>query len=393
VLTGVDMLSAEIVWPDADNEVAAPFGVEPARDNQMLGKWPDRLIELAGRACYNSYGKGRNSADYHTHVLDVGHLSLYEHPHVTVEWPEVPLRLITEVAACCAGRRGVRVRSYGMGMRLTVNWRAACEWDCWACPAPHLVPVSREVHSVLKQVVATTADFAGRGMEPPEEISEVSLRDWRALPQCDVTLDDEEQWASLHMVLDRGTGEEQLRHRARAACEVAEVTTEDLPDAVSKRSTRFCNESDSPWLPHPALLESQAALAAFNEAADFGRRKYDEIVSLLMEESRGKSLPPTDVRKQARGAARGVLGLALETRLVFSASIGQWKWQLHERMSDPADAQIRLLYGLVFDVLSARFADRFTGWATGPAGDGRGRVLTSYGRDGSRFANKMLAGR
>lgn len=50
-----------------------------AREDQLLGTDAEQLIELAGRTCYDSLGKGRSSADYHKHIVDVGHGSVLEH--------------------------------------------------------------------------------------------------------------------------------------------------------------------------------------------------------------------------------------------------------------------------------------------------------------------------
>lgn len=54
-----------------------------ARDDQFKGTSAERLTEIAGRICYDSFGKGRNSQDYHQHIIDVGHGSVLEHSTVT----------------------------------------------------------------------------------------------------------------------------------------------------------------------------------------------------------------------------------------------------------------------------------------------------------------------
>jgi thymidylate synthase (FAD) len=46
---------------------------------QDEGSGTARLIECAGRTCYDSYGKGRASSQYHPHILQVGHGSVLEH--------------------------------------------------------------------------------------------------------------------------------------------------------------------------------------------------------------------------------------------------------------------------------------------------------------------------
>lgn len=54
-----------------------------ARDDQDQGTDGERLIEFAGRECYDSYGKGRSSEEYHKHILDVDHGSVEEHVNLT----------------------------------------------------------------------------------------------------------------------------------------------------------------------------------------------------------------------------------------------------------------------------------------------------------------------
>jgi thymidylate synthase ThyX len=67
-------------------------------------------------------------------------------------------------------------------------------------------------------------------------------------------------------------------------------------------------------------------------------------------------------RKQARGAARGLLGNALNTELIFSASLSQWKWMFHLRAAAPADAEIRVVFNEVFELLNERFPEHFEGY-------------------------------
>jgi thymidylate synthase (FAD) len=57
---------------------------EKKRKDQFNGTSIERLTEIAGRTCYDSFGKGRSSVDYHKHIIDVGHGSVLEHGTVTV---------------------------------------------------------------------------------------------------------------------------------------------------------------------------------------------------------------------------------------------------------------------------------------------------------------------
>jgi thymidylate synthase ThyX len=52
----------------------------------------------------------------------------------------------------------------------------------------------------------------------------------------------------------------------------------------------------------------------------------------------------TAARKQARGAARGYLGNALASDMLFTTSVTGWKWILSQRKNKLADAEIREVY-------------------------------------------------
>jgi thymidylate synthase ThyX len=65
-------------------------------------------------------------------------------------------------------------------------------------------------------------------------------------------------------------------------------------------------------------------------------------------------------RKQARGAARGYLGNALSTEIIFSASVAQWRRILAQRCHPAADAEIRVLAARILPVLQAsRYGEDF----------------------------------
>jgi thymidylate synthase ThyX len=73
----------------------------------------------------------------------------------------------------------------------------------------------------------------------------------------------------------------------------------------------------------------------FDEVKDVARGTYEDIVD---------ELTPVVGRKQARGAARGFLGNALSTELIFSASVAQWRRMIAQRDNEAADAEIRDLF-------------------------------------------------
>ena len=59
--------------------LGVPAELGKPRSDQDQGTDAERLIEAAGRVCYDSYGKGRNSEQYHEHLEEVGHGSVTEH--------------------------------------------------------------------------------------------------------------------------------------------------------------------------------------------------------------------------------------------------------------------------------------------------------------------------
>jgi thymidylate synthase (FAD) len=221
-----------------------PAGCTPGAD-QDHGSEMARLIECAGRTCYDSYGKGRSSTAFHQHLQEVQHLSVIEHASLSFY------------------------------------------------------------------------------------ISGIS----------------------------RGCSHELVRHRVGIA--------------ISQRSTRYVDESESEWCWHPALqglpADDEAGLSRSDldaiEAAC--RDTYGDIV---------RALEPRIGRKQARGAARGALGNALETRLVMTANLRALRHFIALRATDAADAEIRLLANALH-AAALPFCPEWLTYETQPAADGFGWVL------------------
>ena len=109
---------------------------------------------------------------------------------------------------------------------------------------------------------------------------------------------------------------------------------------------------------------------------------YDEFVRLLQPyaKKRQPGLDNLSARKQARGAARGFLGNALQTELVFSASVQQWHWMLDQRASQWADAEIREIYAresatVIAALRESQYAEEFAAYKNAPSPDGIGSIL------------------
>jgi len=222
---------------------------------QDIGSDAARLVECAGRTCYDSYGIGRDSASYHQHIKEVGHGSVTEH--------------------------------------YVINFF----------------------------------------------LSGVS----------------------------RGLTHELVRHRAGCA--------------ISQRSTRYVDESESEWALHPLIkkYEKRIHIGILDETIELARRSYrsvsDQLERALLEDGIDKQT----AKKQARGAARGLLGNALTSEMVWSANIRALRTVLEQRASQFADAEIRLFANRIYELCMEIAPEWFNDYekVTCPDGIGYG-LVTKY---------------
>lgn len=336
---------------------------------QQDGTPLERLVEIAGRVCYDSYGKGRCSADFHKHILEVGHLSVLEHAVFTVDLPLKPgggPQDLHALLACFMNKPSLFVRTApgGGSLRVTLNLRHVMEWkygnngigtmqslrdNMLLCPA-----LKKAGHRIAPQIVPAddTAEAFHCPVVPPET--------------------PEEQWITLLLTGSRGFSHEQVRHGDWTA--------------ISQRSTRYVDESESPWVEHPLMTaflkdagernSSDLFLAAdVNSTIDSAKSVYRAVVAKLEPWLISKGVDKFTARKQARGAARGYLGNALYTEVVFSASVAQWLRMSKARACGPADAEIREVFCKALPHLQAsRYGAAFAHLELAPSPDGIGQV-------------------
>lgn len=285
------MLGAELIYDNIWSHISP---VTDASHNQDRGTIAARLSERAGRICYDSYGKGRSSELYHEHILSVNHTSIYEH----FNWVVETSKPLDEVLRSLANRPGFWVEATDYGsVRVVLNRRCVLDWEQFG-------PKDDLYYELL-----TSADW-----HYPEELTR------RESGVIFGPISEEERWLSFQICCSRGCSHELVRHKFRTA--------------VSQRSTRYVDESKSAWIVHPALM-SYSQKHFFDEVKDVARGTYEDIVD---------ELTPVVGRKQARGAARGFLGNALSTELIFSASVAQWRRMIAQRDNEAADAEIRDLF-------------------------------------------------
>ena len=209
---------------------------------QDQGTDAERLVECAGRACYDSYGAGRPSGEYHRHIMDVNHGSVMEHASLTF--------------------------------------------------------------------------FLGN--------------------------------------ISRGCTHELVRHRVGVA--------------ISQRSTRYVDENESPWAWHPLIdafrsewcdkklppgLDSEEPKELLGNIVNGvqleAQHAYRTVVEKLQAWLIAKGADKFTARKQARGAARGLLGNALCTEMVWTVNLRALRGIIDQRVKAAADAEIRILFGRIYE--------------------------------------------
>lgn len=356
------LLNAKLVW-DGGDEIAIPEDMGKPAETQMQGTARERLIELAGRVCYDSLGKGRSSSDYHKHIQEVGHLSVLEHAYATVEIQDDVNPIIF------LNRPDVWVlpSNFGKVCRVTFNPRSVLEWNSWNVDIPPALGHSTLMSDLLRYHASKLY---------PQIVAPVKRDVWfenyyNAVSVVAIPERDEEKWISMFMAGSRGFSHELVRHGNFTA--------------ISQRSTRFVSEDESDWVDHPLVLKYCEALIKEKGIGDFmdslgslktaARKVYSDVVERLQGWITKQGVDKLTARKQARGAARGYLGNALYTELIFSANVAQWKRMLRMRCSASADAEIREVFVQALGALkSSRYSYDFARFELAPSPDGLGQI-------------------
>lgn len=406
-----DLIKAKLVYDYSDKGVMVPSEMGIPRADQMCGRDAEQLTEVGGRVCYDSLGKGRPSftrdcnecggggdnnfgegdcpkckgkgkeQGYHDHILEVKHGSVLEHYNFTVAIPFLgfgsPANITERIcfaAVECLNRPGIVCFRHEDSLRITTNLRSVLEWDSWTQELGHFHCVHQHsltyhLGNCLYGFGTIAAPHIIRSREPIEPM-------WTAF--SDATLskptNDHERWVSLYLAGSRGWSHEQVRH--------GDFT------AISQRSTRYVDESESPWVEHPLITkwkseqeQREVTYLSDTPCEDEARKQYAGCVKTLEPWLASKGVDRFSARKQARGAARGYLGNALATDMIFSANVAQWKRILKQRGNEAADAEIRAQAVLVLKCLQeSQYCDRFTEFTVEDSKDGIGQCVRFNGK-------------
>jgi flavin-dependent thymidylate synthase len=178
----------------------------------------------------------------------------------------------------------------------------------------------------------------------------------------------EERWYSFYISgVSRGLTHELVRHKYHTA--------------ISQRSTRYVDESESDWIWHPLIVKHIGLIDDMNAAGirptmHYAQDTYNDIVNILQDKLISEGIDKFQARKQSRGAARGILGNALSTELIWSASLDEIMRVIRQRASNGADAEIRLLANNLFELMKPEFDKLGIIYSTTPCSDGLGFEVT-----------------
>ena len=169
--------------------------------------------------------------------------------------------------------------------------------------------------------------------------------------------------------VSRGWSHELVRHRVGVA--------------ISQRSTRYVDEDGSPWILHPLLdqyldeSDDDSLATEWDQSIEVARGVYKKTVERLEAFCIAKGIDKLTARKQARGAARGVLGNALETEMVWSANVRTLRHVVTMRAAGPADAEIRATGIATLNIMRKELPVYFKDFVITPSPDGLGEIATS----------------
>lgn len=380
-----------VVW-DGGPSVSIPPPMGTPRDDQLQGTLAEQVCELACRVCYDSLGnkRSRSTEANLQHIMQVGHLSVMEHFHRTFALFYSDATRRGAIVEALAQRPGVYWRFGGGGsgtVRITMNPRAALEWDAVTERIGfHQPGYPQELAFSIGQLLRNEWNneapilFPERGPEPgPSDFAALGIGSLHPTAPDHPS----EVWIGLYMEGSRGFSHELVRHGNYTA--------------ISQRSTRYVNEDESPWDWHPLIHDYIADKRAVEQdlpqqfvemlqgCEDNASEVYRTIVStlrpwLLEKIPEGDPYRKTTARKQARGAARGFLGNALRTAVIFTANVSQWRHMMRMRAADAADAEIRLIFSEALPVLqSTPYGTMFEDLQLSAASDGIGFSLVGGG--------------
>lgn len=318
--------------------------------NCYQGTPGELLVEIGGRTCYDSgkFGeKNRPSKEYHEHIKFVRHTSVLAHGVITGYIDN--LGLVKEWCYYYASEPGWYKNDENL---ITCNFRfleRAKSFPLYVWSTQDLEPIFCFLKKAYEMAPLIFDDPISDWTEYNNTVSferiDLNPKTYLDYPEKIIYGPQNQYWVSFLIKGSRCWSHEQIRH--------------GYESAISQRSTRFCDESDFTFVKH--LLDTENCYAItphrkneqswddwlIKQIKAFYPYKQKQIYDKLIERGYDKFT----ARKQSRGAAARYLPNGMETEMVFSASIREWKEIFKQRISDGADAEIRELIEEVKNII------------------------------------------
>jgi thymidylate synthase (FAD) len=147
--------------------------------------------------------------------------------------------------------------------------------------------------------------------------------------------------------------------------------------SFSQLSQRYVDESGVGFVCPPAILvhPNRHVYSAWEAACRKTVNEYSYLLYLLTPDPDAAGKVSTAALKEARGAARSVLGACAETKIVVTGNTRAWRHFLFLRGAETADAEIRRLAFDVGMMLKDLAPASFSDWE--PTADGG--IVSEYG--------------
>lgn len=323
-----------------------PHTFKAPNENQLKGTELEQLLEVACRICYDSMGasKSRDSKSLHYHLQDAPNLSVYAHAHITLIFET---RKPEDYAVALMNRKGVYCQPEDNGIAITANLRAILEWDKWTDQLPFWSNLVLGRGEIIKNAFLDI--FKERMPTALDRVEALKGYIYETVREQD--LNDFQRHISVYLYGSRGFTHEQVRHFG----DISQRSTrfvDELPPMPSKMEFMEPARCEGEYVWHPLILEYLAdeSVGEFQKetvrsqlirSRETDRLTYKLVVNMLQDYTKTKGMSELDARKQGRGAARGSLGNALASEMIYTTSVHHWKWIFSQRGGSLADAEIR----------------------------------------------------
>lgn len=337
-----------------------PDGMSGFHPHHFQGSLYDNCVELAGRLCYASckQSKSRNSVEYHKHINETNNSSVQAHAAIAVLF-EVEPAYHGVVYKICANRPGVWIESSGNNVYIITNLRAIREWFKFSVKyvAAHESSIYHYIHWALVDAAKKAAPFVMSDIVLGPHCSATGIIHSKNYELSFGKLAEE---PSYHSSWSKPTVNHHLApyvHHSFIISGVSRNLTHELirhsyRAAISQRSTRYVDESESEFVEHPLIKKFGNGLSGENfYLPNMSRDAYSDCFKHLYAKLIAGGTDSHAARKAARGAARGYLLSSLGTELMYTATAAQWDEILAQRNNPIADAEIQELAHEINNVL------------------------------------------